>query len=376
MHFSTLILKNLMRRRGRSLLTIFGIAIGVGAVVSLVGLAGSFEKSFLDHYSGRNIDLIVQRAGTAEDRLNRGLPQDLGAELGKLPGVKEVVGRLLDVISFRNEGLSSVLIGGWPTDAKPLFDRLKILQGRRLEAGDQNQAMIGRVLAANLGKKLGNEIELYAQPFEIVGIFESPTTFENGGVIVTLSELQTLIDRPNEVSGYTIAAIHPIDDKGLADLRLRVEALAPGLEATPTADFVGNIKQVRISHAVAWLISAVAVIIGGIGMLNTMLMSVSERTREFGILRAIGWRPSRIMRMVLGESVLLSLAGGFLGSACGAITAKFLTLQPDVSEWMDGNVTPMVMLQGFLVALAVGWLGGFLPALQSSRMLPTEALRR
>src|SRR5947207_1399410 len=101
MHFSTLILKNLMRRRGRSLLTIFGIAIGVGAVVSLVGLAGSFENSFLNHYSGRNIDLIVQRAGTAEDRLNRGLPQDLGAELGKLPGVKEVVGRLLDVISFR-----------------------------------------------------------------------------------------------------------------------------------------------------------------------------------------------------------------------------------------------------------------------------------
>ena len=82
------------------------------------------------------------------------------------------------------------------------------------------------------------------------------------------------------------------------------------------------------------------------------------------------------MRMVLGESVLLSLAGGFLGSTCGAITAKFLTLQPDVSEWMDGNVTPTVMLQGFLVALAVGWLGGFLPALQSSRMLPTEALRR
>ena len=284
MHFATLILKNLMRRRGRSLLTIFGIAIGVGAVVSLVGLAGSFEKSFLDHYSGRNIDLIVQRAGTAEDRLNRGLPQDFGAALSKLPGVKEVVGRLLDVISFRNEGLSSVLIGGWPTDAKPLFDRLKILQGRRIEAGDKNQAMIGRVLAANLGKKLGDEIELYAQPFEIVGVFESPTTFENGGVIITLSELQRLIDRPNEVSGYTIAAIHPIDDKGLEDLRLRVEALAPGLEATPTADFVGNIKQVRISHAVAWLISAVAVIIGGIGMLNTMLMSVSERTREFGIL--------------------------------------------------------------------------------------------
>src|SRR5262249_6910024 len=151
MRFTTLILKNLMRRPGRSLLTILGLAIGVGVVVSLVGLAGSFEKSFMKHYSDRHIDLIVQRTGTSEDRLSRSLPEDFGPELAKLPGVKEVVGRLLDVIQFRNEGLNSVMIGGWPTDATSLFDRLTMLQGRRVMAGDESKAMIGRVLAANLG---------------------------------------------------------------------------------------------------------------------------------------------------------------------------------------------------------------------------------
>jgi putative ABC transport system permease protein len=376
MRFTTLIVKNLMRRPGRSLLTILGLAIGVGVVVSLVGLAGSFEKSFMKHYSERHIDLIVQRTGTSEDRLSRSLPEDFGPELAKLAGVKEVVGRLFDVIAFRNEGLNSVMIGGWPTDATSLFDRLKMLQGRRVLAGDESKAMIGRVLAANLGKQVGDEIELYSQPFEIVGIFESPTTFENGGVVVPLSELQKILNRPGEVSGYSIAAVQPIDSKGLEDLRRRVEALAPGIEATPMADFIGNIRQIRIGHAVAWLVSTIAVFIGGIGMLNTMLMSVSERTREFGILRAIGWRRNRIVRMVLGESLVLSFVGAVLGCVFGAIIAKGLTLAPDVSEWIEGNVTPSVIFQGFVVALAVGWIGGFFPALQGARMLPTEALRR
>jgi putative ABC transport system permease protein len=191
------------------------------------------------------------------------------------------------------------------------------LQGRRLLGSDKRAAMVGFVLAANLGKKVGDEIELYDQPFVIAGIFESPTTFENGGVIVLLSELQELMNLPNEVSGFAVAAEHPIDERGIADLRQRIEAAAPGIEATTVGSFVDSLREVRISRAVAWLTSAIAIIIGGIGMLNTMTMSVAERTKEIGMLRAIGWRRARVVQMILGESIMLSMAGALVGSAGG-----------------------------------------------------------
>ena len=89
-----------------------------------------------------------------------------------------------------------------------------------------------------------------------------------------------------------------------------------------------NVQQIKISRAVAWLTSAIALIIGAIGMLNTMIMSVFERTKEIGTLRAIGWRRSRIMQMVIGESLLLSLGGAIVGSLGGIVLVKLLTNFP------------------------------------------------
>src|SRR5690606_7758613 len=114
-------------------------------------------------------------------------------------------------------------------------------------------------------------------------------------------------------------------------LRQRIEALGEDVEAMPAADFVRNVSQIQVGRAVAWLISAIALFIGAIGVLNTMVMSVYERTREIGTLRAIGWSKSRIVRMVLGESLLLSIAGGIAGSAAGVGLAKALSNLRNVS---------------------------------------------
>jgi putative ABC transport system permease protein len=236
--------------------------------------------------------------------------------------------------------------------------------------------MIGRVLAMNLKKQIGDEVDLFEEPFKIVGIYESPIVFENAGVLVLQEELQRLQHRPNEVAGFTVTAKRPIDDAGLEKLRKEIEALQPGLEVKRPTDFVENVPQVRISRAVAWLTSAIALFIGAIGMLNTMVMSVFERTKEIGTLRAIGWRKSRVVRMVLGESLILSIAGAILGSAAGAGLAKFLSHMPNTAGVTQGDVQLSVFVQGFLVALIVGFLGAIYPALWSANLLPTEALRR
>ncbi len=285
------------------------------------------------------------------------------------------MGGAVDLVSFQKYGIIGRLINGWPPDS-PLYHRIDVNSGRLLKAGDTRKALVGRVLATNLKKKVGDTIDLFEEPFTIVGIYESPIVFENAGVVVLQEELQRLQHRPNEVAGFTITAKKPITDEGMEELRKRVEALQPGLEVRRSTDFVQHVPQVRISRAVAWLTSAIALFIGAIGMLNTMVMSVFERTKEIGTLRAIGWRKSRIVRMVIGESLLLSIAGAALGSAGGAGLAKFLSQMPNTAGVTQGTVEPSVFLEGLLVALVVGLLGAVYPALWSANLLPTEALRR
>jgi putative ABC transport system permease protein len=375
MYFFTFLLKNLFRRRARTMLTVIGLAVAVGAVVSLVGVSTGFKNSFMKIYETRDVDLVVNRAG-GNQALNNGLPEQLGDPIAKLKGVKQVVGGLVDAIDFRDQGLLGVIVNGWPV-ACPLFNELTVLQGRKLATGDEHKIIIGRVLAANLGKKIGDKIELYgSEDFEVVGIYESPIVYENGGAIVLLSELQRLDNKPNEVSGFTVSAVKPIDDKGLDDLAQRILQLQPGLKVTKSKEFVNNVQQIKMFSAVAWVTSAIALIIGAIGMLNTMIMSVFERTKEIGTLRAIGWRRSRIMQMIIGESLLLSIGGAIVGSAAGIGLVKLLTKLPVASGIVSGDISMDVIIQGFLVAILVGAAGSIYPALWGANLLPTEALRR
>ncbi|HEY2827066.1 MAG TPA: ABC transporter permease [Pirellulales bacterium] len=375
MYFSTFLLKNLFRRPARTMLTITGLAVAVGAVVSLVGVSTGFKDSFMKIYESRDVDLVVTRAGGTE-ALNSGLPEQLGIPISKLKGVKEVVGGLVDAIDFRDNGLLGVILNGWPPDC-PLFTKLTVLQGRELNAGDNHKIIIGRVLAANLDKKVGDKIELYgSEDFEVVGIYESPIVYENGGAIVLLSELQRLNNKPNEISGFTVSAVKPIDDQGLEDLTQRILNLQPGLKVTKSKEFVNNVQQIKMSGAVAWVTSAIALIIGAIGMLNTMIMSVFERTKEIGTLRAIGWRRSRIIQMIIGESLLLSIGGAVLGSLAGIGLVKLLTKLPVASGIVSGDISTHVIVQGFIVAILVGAAGSIYPAIWGANLLPTEALRR
>src|SRR5262249_5390276 len=147
------------------------------------------------------------------------------------------------------------------------------------------------------------------------------------------------------------------------------------LDPEPTQKFVHGSLHIRMAHAMAWLTSVIALFIGAVSMLNTMIMSVLERVREIGILRAIGWRSSRVVRMVLGESLLLSLAGAAVGTVGAVLLTRWLTTLPTVNGLISGMVSPWVVAQGLLMALAVWLVGGTYPAWRAARMLPTEALR-
>jgi putative ABC transport system permease protein len=194
-------------------------------------------------------------------------------------------------------------------------------------------------------------------------------------MVVLLADLQRFMGREGQVSGFAIIIDHPDDKTEIERVRQDIAALGKNLEVTPTAEFVNSTLEIRFIHAMAWVTSAVALVIGAVGMLNTMVMSVFERTREIGILRAIGWGRWRVVRMILMESILLSLIGGILGTAGAMLLARVLAAQPSVAGMVDSYIAPWVILQGFLIALCVGLLGAAYPAYRGAQLLPTEALR-
>jgi putative ABC transport system permease protein len=380
MLFLEFVLKNILQRKARSALTILGVALAVSAVVALVGIADGFERSFRELYEKRGVDLLVARAGSSE-HLSSSLPQQIGEQIRKLDGVESVSAGLVDVVSFPEANVSVASLQGWEADSF-LFKGLKMIDGRQLAAGDDGGVMVGTVLARNLGKKAGENLKIAEQEFVIVGIYESFNPLENGSVIMLINSLQTLMDRPNQVTGFQVVLKNVPDKKAaLESIRREIEALRSpkgrlwGVAATPTADYVKNTSQIQMAHAMAWMTSAIALAIGAIGVLNTMIMSVFERTREIGILRAIGWRKSRVVRLILYESVVFSIAGALVGIFGAIVLTRALTYWPAVNGIIRGDVAPEVMVQGFVIALAVGLIGGVYPAYRGAHLLPTEALR-
>jgi len=196
-----------------------------------------------------------------------------------------------------------------------------------------------------------------------------------------LDDAQKALGQSGKITGCTLK-LKDNSPENLQAMRSRIEGqvadkygLKGKIRAKPPGEFVQQNNQIRAASAMAWMTSAVALFIGGIGVLNTMFMSVFERTREIGILRAIGWRPSRVMRMILLESVLLSIGGGIVGTVGGLALISALSRMPTVNGVVQAAITWEIVFKGFVIAILVGVVGAAYPAYRGSRLLPTEALR-
>lgn len=378
MQFLAFIWRNLLRRPVRSLLTIVGLSVAVAAVVSLVGISDGFSRQFQELYEHRGIDVVVQRVGSSAE-LNNSLPEDFGEQIQRLPHVKEVMAGLMDVVSFPDQDLMAVIINGWPPDS-PLFKDRDLISGRFPAAGDHHKVIIGEKLVAALHKKVGDTIRIYDTDVEVIGTFRSSSVFENGSIATLLSDMQEFMNRPHQVTGFIVQTDFAKDAAGrreqIAALGKQIETLGEGIAAVPTNQFIENVDLIKLAKAVAWVTSAIALAIGAIGMLNTMVMSVYERVREIGTLRAMGWRKMRVMSMILGESVFLSFGGAIIGSLAAVLLTRLLSHMPITSGLIQGKIAPVIFIEGFLLAMLVGFAGALYPAYWGANLRPIEAMRK
>jgi putative ABC transport system permease protein len=381
MRFSSFLLKNILRRKFRSLLATLGVAIAITAVVALLGLSSGLRRSALDQFQDRNVDMIVMRAGVAQ-RLNSSLKQSIGDQLAQLPHVKSISASLRDMVSFGGTNFIGVPINGWSAGSQA-FNQLHVIAGRQLKPDDAKQVLLGKVLANNLNKRVGTTLEIEGTKFDVIGIYESNNMFDNGSAVVPLTDLQHLMDRPEQVTEFEVTLSPDVPDRktAVANLQKQIEGLHDpdgkrlGLSALPTQDFINKNTEIKLTDAMAWITSAIALAIGSVGMLNTMVMSVLERTQEIGILRALGWRKSRVIRMILGEAFLLSLVGAVLGTIMARALTGLLGMVSGWQMYIRTDISPAIIGAGFLMAGGVALIGGAYPAIRGASLPPTEALR-
>lgn len=374
MRFSTIVLKNIVRARMRSLLTVAGAAVAIGSLVALAGIATGLVRSTIEVYAQRNVDLIVIRKA-ADQGLNSALDESLTEKIRAIPGVREVTPGLVDSVRLEKQGRDAVFLMGWTFDSPPMRE-VKILAGRRLRPGDARQMMIGQVLADDLKLKVGDSLEaIEDEPFEIVGIFDSFSVYERKAMVVPMAELQRIMGLDGKVTGFSVGVQRPISDADFDSLRRQIEALGGDINAQTTKEFSQTNTQLQIARGMAWVTSLVALLIGAAGMANTMLTSVLERTREIGVLRAIGWKERRIALMILLESLVLSLSGAAIGSAVAVALVRLLVRLPLVNGFVDGRIGWGTVVLGVSVAVAFAILGAAYPARLGMRMLPANALR-
>jgi putative ABC transport system permease protein len=381
MYFATFLLKNLVRRKARSLLTILGIAVAIGTVVTLRGVSYGFERSFRANFEHRGIDLVVVAAGIP-DQLRSDLDENIGPRIERIQGVRRVSSGLLELLDIeRGDSVISILVNGWRAGSAQLDD-LAIVSGRRIRPKDSGAIMLGVTLAENLKKGVGDSVTMQGERFDVVGVYRSFDIFENGGAVVPLATLQRLMVRPRSVTGFTVE-LEPVKDKeALADaVRRQIEALVDaegkpyGITAQPTRAYVSGTIYIRMANGMAWITSGIALIVGGITILNTMIMAVMERTKEIGILQALGWVRVRVLGMILGEALLLSLTGAAVGIGAAMLVIRWLAGVPQTSGFVSGGLSPVVIAEGLGLTLLMSLIGGVGPAYRAAGMQPTEALR-
>lgn len=369
--FTGFVWKNLQRRRLRTLLTLCGIGMAIGAFVGLVGFSRAFEQSWLRIYSSSGTDIAVIQ----ETFLSTSMDESVGDKLRTLPAVAMATPVIYNLMDLTPE--VNAVAYGWKADSYE-FESLEIRAGTRFRDG-QPEVMLGDLLAEGLKKKPGDTIEIQGSPFTVCGVYHADSALEADAVIMPLDQIQKLSSLQGKVSTFHVR-LKPApkgisQDEYVKRVQAQIEAALPGLRAVPAAERASNNQLVQMARASTWGTSAIALIIGILGIANTMAMSVFERTREIGILRALGWKRWQVLALIQFEAATLGLGGGLLGIILGWCALRVLAALPQTASIVSASVPLLLLAQALGIAVLAGLTAGALPAMRAARLSPVAALR-
>ena len=366
-----MIFKNLFRRKGRTILTLVGIAIGVAAIIALGAVAKGLKSGFSAMGQGSEADLVLSQS-EGITALISSLDEAVADGVRALSGVADVDGMLYTNAML--DDMTYLFIFGYEPDGF-VIDRFRIIEGQSLaeaRAVRGKPLILGKRAAQSMDVQVGDTLRITGSAFRVVGVYETGSGLEDGAAVVPLQEAQTLALQPHRASVLYVK----LKDPGEADqLRTRIERRFPDVTVATAAGFANQEQLFELLDAAAMAIAGLAVVIGGIVMTNTLWMSVFERTREIGLLRSLGWRGGRVIRMILGEAVILALLGGLAGSGLGVLALVAVSRSGSWLGIFGSQLTPDLFVRALGTVMALGLVGGAYPAWWASRLVPLEAMQ-
>jgi ABC-type lipoprotein release transport system permease subunit len=358
-------LRNLLRQPTRTLLTLAGIGIAIMAMVSLGGLADGLVEAMTAMATKEGMHLAGMEAGASIDL--SAIDQGIVRRIADVPGVEGAEGFLTGYTAVGD--LPFFIVFGYPPRGLAIRD-FKVVEGQPLMTN--RQALLGRVAAEGLDLEVGQTLRLFDSSFRIVGIYETGVPFEDGGAVLSLRDAQNLFGQPRKVS---FMGIRLKDPNRAEEVARAIEARFPEVQISQASEFSEDVADMQYMKSGTWGIAFLALLVGGAGMMNTMIMSVFERTREIGVLRALGWRKRQVLSMILRESVTLSTLGGVVGVMLGIGVIVLLNMVPEMEGFIRATFGATILAQALVTALILGAIGGAYPSWRASLLRPVEALR-
>ena len=361
-------LRNLLRAPARSLMTLMGLGVGLGLFVGIAAIATDLNKQIAGTAGAYNLEVVVHERRTTSPISSR-IGADQMAQLQSRFGsalIPMVIG------SMKERWNAYALIVGAPDE----FIRLTPLtEGTHALAGT-DQVILGEIAAAKLGMHPGDSLTVDNHPLRIVGIFRTGSRMLDGGVMMGVDRAQAALKRRGDESFYTLALVRTGGQWSANDLIRTIDRDYPDLKAIKGSEFSGSLRLMRVVEAFVTTISVIALIGTCLILANTLLMALAERTREIGILMAIGWTPWLILRMLLAESLVLCTLGVAVGNLFALVLLRLLNTIDSIGfGWIPVGFPADLALQALLMALVIGVLALVWPAIVVFRMQPLAALR-
>ena len=381
--------RSIPERWGPSLVIVIGLAGVVAVFTALLAMANGFSSTLQS--AGRAENAIVLR-GQSGAELNSGFGGDSVRLIQLGPGIRKdadgrplAAGEMMVITELQKkndpdpQAVANVTLRGVEAASFAIRPQLRITSGRRFESG-KREVVVGAGIARQFaGTGLGDTLRMRGSDWTVVGHFEAGDA-NDSEIWVDLGTAQSSFNRGNGVSSVRVALESPAAIETLraalaADPRLAVDVTAE------QAYYSAQTKGVRQTiEALAFVITLIMGLGAIFAALNTMYAAVSARTREIATLRAIGFGGLPVMASVMVEAVLLSLVGGIVGAVAAyllfnGLSVSTLSQASFTQVVFEFAVTPSLVLTGLVIAMAIGFVGGLLPAVRAARMQVTTALR-
>ena len=364
-----LILRNIWSRKARSAGLATAVAIAVMTVVTLAVTSSGLEQSATTILSVGKADFTVVEKSAA-DVLTSTIDERELTRIATTQGVTSAIGVLVEREHLNTENPVFIEIGINPSDLVAFG--VKIVAGSPYTANATNEIMLGWRTASNFGLHVGDPFYAIGRSNTITAIYSTGNSFGDAGAMFPLPTLQAHNRVPGLVT-LVFAKVQP--GVSVTGVTKRIEHSMPQLTTIRTATQFGRADVGLVYlHAAVNGSTVLAVLIGAVIVGNTMLLTLFERTREFGLLRALGWSRRRTASLLVGESLLLAFVGAVIGVALSFFIAHGLAHLPALKGVLQPDFTPAAFWRALLTALAMTLLGAIYPTMRAAFLSPLEAL--